>query len=103
MGSNTGSTKSHTFVLMTFLMSFKVLIRHGFDVIHAANPPDMFFLIGLFYRLLGKKYIFDQHDLSPEMFMVKFKGRAKLLYKLLLFLEACSYRTSRLVITSNGS
>lgn len=90
-------------LLMTFLMSFKVLIRHGFDVIHAANPPDMFFLIGLFYRLLGKKYIFDQHDLSPEMFMVKFKGRAKLLYKLLLFLEACSYRTSRLVITSNGS
>lgn len=90
-------------LLMTFLLSFKVLFRHGFDVIHAANPPDMFFLIGLFYRLLGKKYIFDQHDLSPEMFKVKFQGRMKPLYKLQLFLEGCSYRTSHLVITSNAS
>src|SRR5689334_9958057 len=59
-------------LLMTFLLSFKVLIMHGFDVIHAANPPDVFFIIGMFYRLLGKKFIFDQHDLSPEIFQVKF-------------------------------
>src|SRR5579863_6799114 len=103
MGSNTGSTKSHTFVLMTFLMGFKVLIRHGFDVIHAANPPDMFFLIGLFYRLLGKKYIFDQHDLAPEMFVVKFKRKMKPVHKLLLFLERCSYRVAHRVIVTNHS
>ncbi len=90
-------------LLMTFLLSLKVLFRHGFDVIHAANPPDLFFLIGLFYRPWGKKYIFDQHDLSPEMFKVKFKDRVKPLYRLLLFFEACSYRTAHLVITSNTS
>lgn len=90
-------------LLMTFLLSLKVLFRHDFDVIHSANPPDLFFLIGLFYRLLGKKIVFDQHDLSPEMFKVKFKGRMKLLYKFQLFLEKCSYRTSHLVITSNAS
>jgi glycosyltransferase involved in cell wall biosynthesis len=89
--------------LMTFLLSFKVLFQRGFDVIHAANPPDIFFLIGLFYRLLGKKYIFDQHDLSPEMFKVKFENRMKPLYKLQLFLESCSYRAAHLVITSNAS
>jgi glycosyltransferase involved in cell wall biosynthesis len=90
-------------LLMTFLLSFKVLFQRGFDVIHAANPPDIFFLIGLFYRLLGKKYIFDQHDLSPEMFKVKFGNRMKPLYKLQLFLESRSYRAAHLVITSNAS
>ena len=90
-------------LLMTFLLSLKVWRRHGFDVIHAANPPDIFFLIGLFYRLFGKKYIFDQHDLSPELFQVKFGRRMGPLHKLLLFLERCSYRTAHLVITSNLS
>src|SRR6266436_3214005 len=88
---------------MTFCLSFKVLFRHGFDVIHTANPPDLFFIIGLFYRLLGKKFIFDQHDLAPEMFQVKFNGRMKPVHKLLLFLERCSYRTASAVITTNLS
>ena len=73
-------------MFMTFCLSLKVLFRYGFDFIHAANPPDLFFVIGLFYRLLGKKFIFDQHDLSPELFQVKFKRSAKLLKKFLLFL-----------------
>ncbi len=88
-------------ILMTFWLSFKVLFRHGFDVIHAANPPDLFFLIGSFYRLFRKKFVFDQHDLSPEMFRVKFNGKVRSLHKLLLFLERCSYRTAHLVITPN--
>src|SRR5206468_3869480 len=90
-------------MLMTFWLSFIVLFRHGFDVIHAANPPDTFFVIGLFYRLFGKKFVFDQHDLSPEMFQVKFKGSMRFLHRLLLFLEWCSYRTSHVVITTNPS
>jgi glycosyltransferase involved in cell wall biosynthesis len=90
-------------MLKTFLLSLKVLVRHGFDVIHAANPPDTFFVIGLFYRLLGKKYIFDQHDLAPEMFRVRFQERMEPLYKLLLFLEWCSYSTAQVVITTNAS
>ncbi|HEY1350073.1 MAG TPA: glycosyltransferase family 4 protein [Ktedonobacteraceae bacterium] len=90
-------------VLMTFLLSLKVWRTRGFDVIHAANPPDTFFLIGLFYRLFGKKYIFDQHDLSPELFQVKFGRRPGLLHKILLFCERCSYRSAHLVITSNLS
>jgi len=90
-------------MLMTFLFSFKVWMRHGFDVIHTANPPDIFFIIGLFYRLFGKKFVFDQHDLAPEMFQVKFKGRMRALYRLLLFLEWCSYRTAHVVITTNLS
>lgn len=90
-------------LLMTFWLSLKVMFRHGFDVIHTANPPDIFFIIGLFYRLFGKKFIFDQHDLTPNMFQVMFKDRMKPLHKLLSFLEWCSYRTSSLVIVTNES
>ena len=101
-GSALSYIREYTFaLLMTFYLSFKVLFRHGFDVIHAANPPDMFFLIGLFYRLFGKKFVFDQHDLSPEQLQSKFKGSMKPLHKLLLFLEWCSYQTAHIAITAN--
>jgi glycosyltransferase involved in cell wall biosynthesis len=88
-------------LVKTFWLSLRVLFRQGFDVIHAANPPDMFFTIGLFYRLFGKKFIFDQHDLSPEMFQSKFKGSMRLLHTLMLLLERCSYQTAHVVITAN--
>jgi len=90
-------------MLMTFWLSLKVLFQHGFDVIHAANPPDMFFMIGLFYRLFGKKFVFDQHDLMPEIFRAMCKDRMKLLYKLLLSLEKWTYRTADLAIVANES
>lgn len=90
-------------MLKTLGLSFKVWFRHGFDVIHAANPPDIFFALGLLYRLLGKKYVFDQHDLAPEVFHVRFQDRMKVLYSLLKFFERCSYHTANLVITTNES
>ena len=90
-------------ILMTFLLSLKVWLRHGIDVIHACNPPDLFFVIGLFYHCFGKKFVFDQHDPAPEMFQAMFKGHMKLLHKVLLFLEWCTYRTADVVITTNVS
>ncbi len=90
-------------MVMIFYLCFVVLFRHGFDVIHVANPPDTFFLIGLFFRLFGKKYIYDQHDLSPEMFNLKFNDRMKAVRALLLFCEWCSYRTADIVIAPNAS
>jgi len=90
-------------MFMTFLLSLKVWCLHGIDVIHATNPPDIFFLLGWFYRLFGKKFVFDQRDLSPEMFQVKFKGGSKILHRLLLFLEWCSYQSAEVVITTNIS
>ncbi len=92
--------------LMTLWLSFIVFLRRGFDVIHAANPPDFFFVIGLVYRILGKKFVFDQHDPAPEMCQAKFTGKlgkSTRLQKLLLLLEYWSYRTSHVVITSNES
>src|ERR1035441_3625765 len=47
-------------------LSWKVWRRHGFDILHVCNPPDIFFPLGLFYRLLGARFVFDHHDLFPE-------------------------------------
>ncbi len=90
-------------LLKTFGLSLKIWYRHGFSVIHAANPPDIFFVLGLFYRFFGKAYVFDQHDLAPETFRVKFSGRMALCYWLLRRCEYYSYRTADIVITTNVS
>ena len=62
----------------TFLLSLESLLQRGFDVIHACNPPDLFFLIGGFFKLFGKKFVFDHHDINPELYEAKF-GRRDLL------------------------
>jgi len=89
---------------MTFFLSIKILFKEGFDVIHACNPPDTFFLLGAFYKLLGKKFVFDQHDLCPEVYQARFgPAKRKLLLKGLLFLEKLTYKTADLVLVTNES
>ncbi|MGE5206072.1 MAG: glycosyltransferase family 4 protein [Chlamydiota bacterium] len=90
-------------LLATTFLVMLVWLRHGFDVMHAANPPDLFFLVAAPFRRLGKKFVYDQHDLSPELFAAKFGSRMQLLPRLLLFLERCSYRFADLVIVTNQS
>lgn len=89
--------------LKTLGLTLTVWRRHGFDVIHAANPPDIFFVIGLLFRVLGKKYVFDQHDLAPELYRVRFGRPGGALHALLRALETCSYRAAHVVVTSNAS
>ena len=73
-------------------LSIKVLRRHGFDVIHACNPPDLIFLVALFHKLFfGKKFLFDQHDINPELFEVKF-GKKGFFHRLLTFFEKCTFK-----------
>lgn len=85
-----------------FLLAWRVFLGRGFDVIHACNPPDDIFLIGLFFKLFGKKFLFDHHDINPELYEVKF-GRKDILHKVLLFLERMTFRTANVVISTNDS
>ena len=88
----------------TALLSLRVaLCGRGFDVLHAANPPDTFWLLGRFWQLLGRRFIFDHHDLAPEMFAAKFGRQSGLLHRALLWLERRSMRTADVVITTNDS
>jgi glycosyltransferase involved in cell wall biosynthesis len=87
----------------TFLLSWKVFWKRGFDVIHACNPPDLFFLIGIFYKLFfGKKFLFDHHDASPELYEAKF-GRRGLLYRVMLGLEDWTFRFADVSLATNES
>ena len=77
-----------------FVLSVKVAYRHGFDILHACNPPDLIFLIAIFYKFfLGKKFLFDQHDPAPELYEVKF-GRKDFFFLLMLLLERWTFRSA---------
>jgi glycosyltransferase involved in cell wall biosynthesis len=89
-------------LLKTFLLSLRVCAGRGFDAIHACNPPDLFFLIGGFYKLFGKKFVFDHHDASPELYQAKF-GRRGLLWKALCWLERQTFRFADVSIATNNS
>jgi glycosyltransferase involved in cell wall biosynthesis len=90
--------------IMTALLSFRVaLFGRGFDVLHVCNPPEIYWPLGWFWRLFGKVFIFDHHDLSPEMFAVKFEREGGMLLKGLLFLERMTFKVAQVVITTNES
>jgi glycosyltransferase involved in cell wall biosynthesis len=85
-----------------FRLLFKVQRERGFSIIQACNPPDLIFLAALPFKLMGKRFIFDQHDVSPELFVVKFGGKG-FLYRALMFFERMSYVMADHVITANAT
>jgi glycosyltransferase involved in cell wall biosynthesis len=86
-----------------FLLACRVLATRGFDVIHACNPPDNIFLIGGFFKLVfGKRFLFDHHDLNPELYEAKFKQRG-LPYRVMLWWEKMTFRTADVSIATNNS
>ena len=86
----------------TFFLAWRVLVTRGFDALHACNPPDLFFLVGRFFKLLGKKFVFDHHDLNPELYEAKF-GRRDFFYRLMLKLEYWTFRCADVSIATNES
>lgn len=88
--------------LRTAALSVRVLRREGFDVIQTCNPPDTYWLLGLLYRPLRKRFVYDQHDLCPEVYEARF-GKRGLLYHALRLLERANYAVADHVITTNGS
>ena len=87
----------------TFRLAWKVLFKQGFDVIHACNPPDLLFLIGGFFKLFGgKRFVFDHHDINPELYEAKF-NRRDFFYKLMILFERWSFKTADVSIATNES
>jgi len=91
------------FTVACFFTSLLVLLKDGFDVIHTHNPPDTLFAVPLFYKILGKKFIYDHHDLSPELFLEKYESGKITIYKLLLRLEKISCKLADRIIATNES
>ena len=90
--------------LLTARLSLTVLRRHGFDVMQACNPPDTYWALALPYKLLGKRFVYDQHDLSPEVYASRFGTRARpSVTRALRALEQATYRVADHVISTNAS
>jgi glycosyltransferase involved in cell wall biosynthesis len=86
-----------------FVLAWRVYYERGFDVIHACNPPDLIFLVGGFFKLLfGKKFVFDHHDINPELFEAKF-GKRNFLYRMIVALERWTFAVSDISIATNNS
>jgi glycosyltransferase involved in cell wall biosynthesis len=87
-----------------FVMALRVWRREGFDVVHAHNPPDTLFAVGLFFKLFGKRFVFDHHDVSPELYRARSEGGGnRVIYHVLRLLERCTYASADHVIATNES
>jgi len=85
-----------------FVLSWRVFFTKGFDAIHACNPPDNIFLVGAFFKLFGKKFLFDHHDINPELYEAKF-GKRGLFYRLMLLWERLTFHFADVSIATNES
>ncbi len=91
-----------TALFWQFVLATRIAFTRGFDVIHACNPPDLIFIVGAAFKLLGKRFVFDHHDLSPEMYESKFNKKGTL-HSLLGFFERLTFRTADVVVSTNES
>jgi len=90
--------------LWTLLLTLRARFTRGFDVIHACNPPDIFFSIALLWRPWGVKFIFDHHDLCPELYVSKYPNReGDWMHRQLLRMERWTFRSADVVIATNES
>jgi len=89
-------------LLSEWWLALKVWRKHGFDAIHACNPPDLIFLVGLFFKLFGKCFLFDHHDLNPELYEAKF-NRRDFFWKLMCWFERWTFKLADVSIATNQS
>ena len=87
----------------TLRLAIKVRRESPVDVVHACNPPDLLFLIALVLRPLGARFVFDHHDLVPELFVSRFPARRPLLLALTRFVERLTFAVADAVISTNES
>ena len=85
-----------------FFLALRIYARTRFRILHAANPPDTIFLIGIFFKVFGVRFIFDHHDLNPELYEAKF-GTRGVLHWLVCHAERWSFRTASISIATNES
>lgn len=85
-----------------FRLSRVVWRERGFDVIQGCNPPDLIFILAWWYRLWGVTYMFDHHDVCPELFEAKFDKKG-LLYRVMLIWERITFASASVSIATNES
>lgn len=85
-----------------FRLLWRVWRERGFTVIQACNPPDLIFLVVLPFKFMGKRFVFDHHDVCPELFEAKF-GRKGIVHRVLLWAEKLTFMSADMVISANDT
>ncbi len=105
-----GYLKEYTAALREELRLAKHIYKEiGFDVIHGCNPPDDIYLVAKHFKKKGVKYVFDHHDICPELFDAKFgtkdqRGFIKnMLYETQIWLERQTYKHCTFAFVTNES
>ena len=91
-----------TALFWEFWLSIKIYSKQKFHVIHGCNPPDLIFIVALFFKLLGVKYVFDHHDINPELYIAKYNKKG-FFYKLMVFFEKLTFKAANFSIATNES
>ncbi|MDP4180822.1 MAG: glycosyltransferase family 4 protein [Bacillota bacterium] len=89
-------------LMWEFILSVKCLFTRGFQVIHACNPPDLIYLVASLFKIFGKKFVFDHHDINPELYIAKY-GKKGFFYKLMIFFERRTFKCAKISIATNNS
>jgi glycosyltransferase involved in cell wall biosynthesis len=84
-------------------LAWRLARKRPFDVVHACSPPDLLLLSVLPLRRHGTRFIFDHHDLTPELFAARFGGRGGLVYRATLVAEQVAFRLADVVLSVNDS
>ncbi len=84
------------------LYSWWIYLRRGFGVIQGCNPPDDIVFVASMFKLFGVKFIFDHHDVNPELYFAKYQ-RKDLFYRVLIWLEKVTFRFCDVAIATNES
>ncbi len=91
-----------TALFWEFFLSWKIYFKKRFNVIHGCNPPDLIFLVALWFKPFGVKYVFDHHDINPELYLAKF-NRKGFFYKMMILFERMTFATANYCIATNDS
>lgn len=89
-------------IFWEFLLSWRIFFKNRFHIIHGCNPPDLIFFTALFFKPFGVKYIFDHHDINPELYISKFEKKG-FFYNLMVLFEKLTFKTAKYSIATNES
>ncbi|MEQ8409973.1 MAG: glycosyltransferase family 4 protein [Erythrobacter sp.] len=84
------------------VLAWKIHFRRRIDVIQGCNPPDLIFLVALPFKALGVRYIFDHHDINPELYEAKF-GKRGFFWRLMVLFEKLTFKVADVSIATNES
>jgi glycosyltransferase involved in cell wall biosynthesis len=91
-----------TAIFWEFFLSWKIYLKKRFQVIHGCNPPDLIFLVALSFKIFGVKYVFDHHDINPELYLAKFNKKG-FFYRMVILFERLTFATADFSIATNES